>query len=85
MAPALAEKLEQTGTAEKESLSLVPRSELLERIDNQIVRWERVTVSERCTLPKKRGIRAGAWRGKSQFHSKGRWVPRRGGSASKEN
>ena len=37
----------------------------------QIVSWERVKVSER------RGVRAGAWRGKSELHSEGRQVSRR--------
>ena len=33
--------------------------------DHQIVRGKRVKVSENYTLARKRGIEAGAWRGKS--------------------
>ena len=42
-------------------------------------------MSENFTLAKKRKIRAGAWKGKSQFHSERRWFTRRGGRAHKEN
>ena len=40
--------------------------------DHQIVKWERVTVSESRTVARKRRIRAGAWRGNAGLHSKGR-------------
>ena len=42
-------------------------------------------MSESRTLARKKGIGAGAWRGKSGFHSEGRQVPRRRERASKEN
>ena len=40
--------------------------------DLQTVRWERVKVSESCTLAKERGIRAGAWGGMGGLHSERR-------------
>ena len=43
----------------------------------QIVRWERVKVSESRTLARKMGVGKGAWSGKSQLHNEGRQVPSR--------
>ena len=45
--------------------------------EQQIVRWERVKVSDSHTLLRKRRIRAGAWRGKGGLHSEGKQVPRK--------
>ena len=42
-------------------------------------------VSESHTLVRKRGIKAGAWRGEGELHSQGRQVPKRTGRASKES
>ena len=42
--------------------------------DHQIVRWERVKVSESCTLTREGGMRAEIWGGKGGLHSEGRQV-----------
>ena len=71
MAQASAEKLEHTGPAEKERVASVPQREQLASIpepllpkavspEYQIMRGERVKVSESRTLAKDRRIRAGA-------------------------
>ena len=52
---------------------------------HQIMRGERVKVSESRTLVRKRGIRAGAWRGKGGLHSEGRQIPRRKRRACKKS
>ena len=52
---------------------------------HQIVRWERVKISESRTFTRKRGIGAGARGGRSGLHSKRRKAPRRSGRASTEN
>ena len=49
------------------------------------MREERVKVGKGCTLTRKRGIRAGAWRGKDGLHSEGRQAPRREERASKKS
>ena len=69
------EKLEHTGPVEKERVASVLQSEQLAMmpepplpkgkgtepsIHRKIVRWERVEVSESCTLLRKRKLRAGA-------------------------
>ena len=96
MAQASAEKLEQTGPAEKESgLSATERAvgknagaALAKRKrnrsvcpENQIMRGERVKVGESRTLARVRGIRARAWRGKGGLDREGRQIPRRKGRA----
>ena len=79
----------------KRRLSSVPQSEQLASTpepsllkgkrtepDDQIVRWEKVKVSESCTLVRERGIRAGAWVRKSGLHSEGgRFLGGEGGQA----
>ena len=83
-----AEKVEHTGPAEKERVASVPQREQLTSTPEpsvQIVRREGVEVSESRTLARKRGIKAGAWRGKGGLHGEGRQVPRRRGRASKES
>ena len=87
MAQVSEEKLERTGPAEKERVPSVPeravgkyaRAALAKRKRNkavcpeyQIMRGERVKVGESRTLARERGIRAGAWRGKSGLHGEGR-------------
>ena len=70
MAQASAEKLEHTGFAEKERIVSVPQSEqlastpeppLTKGTEHQIVRRERVKVSESRTLARERGIRTKGW------------------------
>ena len=100
MAQASAENLEHTGPAEKDSGLIATKrvvgkyasAAFAKRKRNravctkyQIVRWERVKVGESRTLAKKRGIRAGVWRGKDGLHSEERQVPRRRRRASNEN
>ena len=71
MALVSAEKREHTGVAKKKRVASVPQSEQLTKTpepplpkgkmnravspDHQIVRWERVKVSESCTLARERG------------------------------
>ena len=50
--------------------------------EHQIVRRERVKVSESCTLAKGREIRARAWREIDGLYSEGTQIPRRKGRAS---
>ena len=52
---------------------------------HQIVRWEKVEVSESRTLARKRRVRAGACREKSQLNSEGRQILRSRGREGKEN
>ena len=52
---------------------------------HQIVRRERVKMSESRILAKERAIRAGAWRRKGGLHDEGRQIPRRRGRASKKS
>ena len=101
MAQALAEKLEHTGPAEKERVASLPQRKQLARtpkplllrgketepsvkVPDREVR-ERVKASESRSLAREKGIRAGAWRGKSELHSEGRQVSRRRGRASKKS
>ena len=42
-------------------------------------------MSKNCTLARKKGIRAGAWRGNGGLHGEGRQIPRRRERASKES
>ena len=49
------------------------------------MRGQRVKVSDSGTLARERGIRAGAWRGKSRLHGELRQVPRRKGRTRKKN
>ena len=53
--------------------------------DLQTVRWERVKVSESCTLAKERGIRAGAWGGMGGLHSERRRALWKRRKANKKN
>ena len=53
--------------------------------DYQIVWWQRVKVSKRCTLARQRSIRAGAWGRKSGLHSEGKQVLRKRKRASNGN
>ena len=102
MAQASAEKLEHTGSSEKKKVASVPQREQLASTpepplpkgkrnkpvcpQHQIVRWERVEVSESCTLARAgRGIRAGASRGKGGLHSEVRQVPRKRRRTSKKS
>ena len=89
MAQASPEKLEHTGPAEKERVALAPQREQLATLPkgtkHQIVRGERVKVSESRILARKSGIGAGARRKKDGLHSKRRQIPRRKGRASKES
>ena len=94
----LAEKLDHTGPAEKERVMSVSQKEQLARAalskrkrnravspDHQIVKWERIKVSESRTLESEKGIRAGAWRGNGRLCNEERQIPRRRGRARKEN
>ena len=89
MAQTSAKKLEQTGPAKKERVDSAPHRAVGKNAagafsntkrnraispDHQIVRWERAKLSKSHTLVKKRVVRAGAWRGKDQLLSDGRWV-----------
>ena len=88
LAQASAEKLEHTGPAEKEKVSLqchresswqVRQSRLCQKEQSSQSKvpdreGERVKVSKSCTLARKRGIRARAWSGKSGLHSEGRQI-----------
>ena len=49
------------------------------------MRGERVKVGENRTLARKRGIRAGAWSGKSGFHDEQTQIPRRKERTSKKS
>ena len=96
-----AEKIEHTGPAEKERVASVPQREQLASTPElplpkgkrnraicpklQIVRWERVKVSESRTLARGREIRVRAWRGKGGLYSEGRQIPLRKGRAGKES
>ena len=53
--------------------------------EHQIVKGERVKVSESSTLARKREIRAGAGRGEGGLYSEGRQITRRIGRASKKS
>ena len=53
--------------------------------EHQIMREERVKVSESRTLARERGIGAGAWREKGELHSEEKQVSRRKGRASKKS
>ena len=92
MAQAVAEKLEDTGPAEKKGVVLGQQREQLastpiclcekEKEHSRLTRSPDhevggVKVSESCTLVDGGGIRAGGWGGKSGLHSEGRQVPRR--------
>ena len=96
MAQASAEKLEHIGPEVKERVASVPQREQLGRAafakrkrnravcpDHQIMRGERVAVSESRTLARERGIRARAWSGKGGLHSERGHIPRRRGRANK--
>ena len=100
MAQASAEKLEHTGPAEKESVASVPEKPVGKYAgavfakrkrkravspEYQIMREERVKVGECRTLARKRGISAGALRGKGGLHSEGRPIPKRKGNASQKS
>ena len=96
MAQASAEKLEQTGPAEKKRVASVPQSEQLSSTPKgkgteasvQSTRscgGERVKVGESHTLARERGIRARAWRGKGGLHGERRQVLRRKGKLSKKS
>ena len=52
---------------------------------HQITKEERIKVGESRILVRVRGIRAGAWIGKSSLHGEERQVSRRKGRASKES
>ena len=52
------------------------------KLTHEIMRRQRVKVSESRTLARERKTRAKAWRGKGGHHSEGRRVPRRKGRAS---
>ena len=101
MVQASAEKLEQTGPAEKgkSGLSATERAvgknagaALAKRKRNraicpeyQIMRGERVKVGESRTLARVGGIRARACRGKGGLDHEGRQIPRRTGRASNKS
>ena len=101
MAQASAEKREPTGFAEKERVASVPQRKQLASTpeppfpngkrnravcpEHQIVREEKAKVNESRTLARKRGIKAGAWRGESGLHGEGRQIPRRRLRASKKS
>ena len=87
MAQASAEKLEQTGPAEKKKSGLsvttravgkYARAALAKRKRNRAVSTEhqivmrRVKVSKSRTLARERRIKAGTWEGKSRLHSEGK-------------
>ena len=96
MAQASAEKVEQTGPAEKERIA---QSKYLARTaepflsigkkngtDYQIMRWERVKVSEIHNLARERGIRVGAWGGKGGLDSEeSEFQEREGGQAKRSS
>ena len=98
MAQASAKKLEHTGPDEKERVASVPQREQLastpdpslpkkkrNRVvcpEHQVVRCERVKVSESRTLASERGIRARAWSGNRYSTVKeGRFQEGKGGQA----
>ena len=93
MAQASAEIREHTGPVKKEKVTSVPQSKQLATMpepplpkgngtEHQIMRWERVKVSESRTLARGRRIRAEEWRGKRGLHSEGiRLEGEKGGQA----
>ena len=98
MVQASAEKLEHTGSAEKERVASVPQREQLartpelplpkEKEQSHLFRvpdheGEKVKVGESCTLARKRGIRARAWRGKGGLHCEGGFQGGKGGQAKR--
>ena len=98
MALASAEKLQQTGPAEKERVATdravgkYARASLAKNKRNravcpeyQIMRGERAKVNESCTLARERRIRARTWRGKGGLHGERGQIPRRKGRASKKS
>ena len=100
MAQASAEKLEQTGPAEKERVASVPQradgkyagAVLAKRKRNggvcseyQIMREEKLKMGESRTLARDREIGARAWRGKGRPDDAGRQIPRRKGRASNKS
>ena len=101
MAQASAEKLEQTGPAEKERVASVPQREQLARTpepplpetkrnravspEYQNMREVRLKMGENRPLAREREIRAGAWSGKGGLYTEGRQIPRRKGRASNKS
>ena len=100
MAQASAEKLEQTGPAEKERVASVPQERSWqkrrsrpcqkEKKQSRLSRvqgheGERVKMGKSRTLARVRGIRARAWRRKGGLDRKGKQIPRRTGRASKKS
>ena len=98
MAQTSAEKLEQTGPAEKERVATERAvgknagAALAKRKRNravcpeyQIMRGERVKVGESRILARVRRIRARAGRGKGGLHRERRQIPRRTGMASNKS
>ena len=87
MAQASAEKLEQTGPAEKERVASVPRREHLASTSEPplLMREEEFKVGKSRTLARERGIIAGAWRRKGRPHSERMQIPSRKGRASNKS
>ena len=100
MAQASAEKLEQTGLAEKERVASVPQRQQFGKYarafakrkknravcpEHQIVRGEKIMVGECRIFSREEGIGARAWRGKGGLYSEGRHVPRRKDGANKKS
>ena len=101
MAQASAEKLQDTGPAEKERVASVPQRERAVGKNARVPspkgkersrlskapdhKRERVKLGESRTLARELGIRAKAWSGKGGLHGE-RWqIPRRTGRASKKS
>ena len=99
MMQASAEKLEQTGSAEKKRVASVPesswqvhRSRLCQKKKEQSRQsrvsdheGERAKVGENRTFAEQREITARAWREKDGLHTVGRQIPRRKKRASKNS
>ena len=92
MAQASADKLEHTGPAEKEwpqcrreSSWQECRSRLCQKGKKPSVQSTRPWGGGEPRWARERGIRTGGWRGKSEFRSKRRQIPRRKGRASKKS
>ena len=99
MAQTSEKKLKHTGPAEKETVASVPESSW--QVRQSRLCQEEKEQSRLSRLPDRKvgesqderephlggrgGIRAGAWRGKSELHSEGKQVSRRKGRASNKS
>ena len=65
--------------SQSEQLEVTPEPSLLKEknraisLDHEIVRWDRVKMSQNSTEAKKRKIRTRSWSIKCKFHSKESW------------